>query len=164
MPKFLVIILLAIAPLAASAQCKFKVDEKDPITNHVVKRHSFFLSGSFEITVARKGDTFEFIVDLELDGEQNFRISPGTKTIIKLSNGEILEILNNNTASPTTHVGRRVVSRYKLIHSVSLDFYKSLGSSSLEHIRKELEGQVIDVPVKSKVGVSISQYADCIIQ
>src|SRR5690606_21400323 len=101
-----------------SAQCKFKVDEKDPITNHEVKRHDFYLSGSFEITVSRKADNFEFIVDFELDGEQNFRISPGTKTIIKLSNGETIEILNNNTASPTTQFGRSIVSRYKLTHSV----------------------------------------------
>ena len=162
--KLIMAILVMTAPIVASAQCIFKVDVKDPITNQQVKRHYFYLSGSFEITISRHADNFEFMIDFALDGEQNFRVLPGSKTIIKLSSGESIEILNNNSASPTTQFGRRITSRYKLTHSVSLDFYRRLASSSVEHIRVELQDQLIDAPVKSRVGEKISKYADCIVQ
>ena len=96
MSKTLLVILIILAPIVASSQCVFRVDGKDPITNQEVKRHDFYLSGSFEVTLSRKHDTYEFIVDFELDGEQNYSIPPGTKTIIKLINGDVIEVLSNN--------------------------------------------------------------------
>lgn len=161
--KALSILFMIIATNAIGQDCKFKVDETDPITNEKHIKQTFTFSKG-EIALEKIGKQSRFSSRVTLGGEQNFSVPTGSTFVMKLANGDTLTGYLESESTPVTAATSAVVfTNYTLNYLVDEVFFEKLASSPLVFFRLRLsKGVQIDHEVKAGLAKKVQEYADCL--
>ena len=158
------LLAILIASFAYGQDCKFKIDEPDPITGEHHLRQDIMLKMTVFVGLEKKAGKLGFSAAVMVGGEQNFVVPVGTSFVLKLENGDTLSALSGNEVAPVSQIiGNSVFTMYGIGYEVDEKFMEALSSSTPTFIRVRLgSGRLIDANIKKGAAKKIMKYAGCL--
>ena len=159
-----------IVSLTYGQNCKFRIDEPDPITGEPHLRHDFLVKSDFvfktNVFVGLEKKAGKLLVNAvaTVVGEEDLIVPSGTSFVIKLENGDTLSAVSTNDAAPVSFIlGTNVFTKYEICYDVDQKFMAALASSPPTFIRIRLgSGRQADANIKKGASKKIMKYADCL--
>ena len=156
----------------AGAQCKFNVDEVDPITSKRTRAHAIKIDPNCWLSIGDDNGQERLMLMIN---DYNLEIVSDDTTaivILKFGNGDTLNCKISERASTSKSLvntgaadnGNRVVFRSQNLLPLLIDerCYAKIIEAGLVYVRVILHGRVYDYPVRRNDSKKIGQYAACI--
>lgn len=162
----LAFLFIAVKP-AVAQKCHLDKDEKDAFTGEITRSYVHFFDGpgrtSWYISFARKGDAYDFFISPVSGGLISESISVGTRLLIKLEDGTILEETLTDEVLPNYMIDG--YTRWIMRFSVNESKMKKLSASPIISIKTNINDRDFYIAsLKSKHGSKIQNAAACMIR
>lgn len=162
------ILLLTIFTSVVAQNCKFKTNQKDPITGkkvltteNLVRYNGIYYSIKFN----SHNDKYSFELHFTRFGKDNVVLKKGTISYLKLGNDSIIELLTNKEIVPIYQAGSHVTSEYIITYDISREEMELILENGLSFIRAVLSESITEnIEIKSKKGEKIKQSVSCILK
>lgn len=166
--KFALIVSLIFFGLASSAQiCKYVVNEKDPITDDVIRTVRTRLTGPtpyYYFSYIRNGSDYKFNVEVGDYGELDAVIPKGSELVMRAGNGAVMRMQSIESSTPQiiTDFGSKI-SRYDITFQMTEQNMKDITESGIVFIRiKEMKNTFSDQEIPGAVVQISKDKAECI--
>ena len=145
--------------------CKYLLDETDPMTEERVRRMKMTLEGrDFVVNYYRKGDAFRVEMEVALIGERNFIVEEGTVLNLKLGNGDIESFAAAQRATPVSYVaGTQVATNYSATFHCTEAQMTRLTEHGFSVASIQLGDETLTRIVKPKKASQTQENASCIL-
>ena len=178
MNKIIRLMVLAMALTVASSavmaqKCKFDKEEKDKFTNQKVRSSKFKVGGAFYswwILLEEKGDKYFMTYQIAVNGKVDETIKKGSKILMKLEDGNIVELEIDQDYNPTQNVegagtGNAFISSMWLPKGeLTKEQMQKLSASPIVAIRINIAGKDLDSPdISKKQGNKLRETAACML-
>lgn len=138
--RVLLVILFTSTLVFAEAQiCKYIVNEKDPLTDDVIRTIRTRLTAPtpfYYFTYIRNGSDYKFKVEIGDFGNQTNKIPQGSELILRAGNGDIFKMQAIEEAVPeTTKEYSTVLTKYEITYQTSEEAMRAIEASGIMFIR-----------------------------
>ena len=162
------IVVLILISLASNAQiCKYIVNEKDPITDDIIRTVKTRLTGptpSYYFSYIRNGSDYKFNVEVGDYGELDTVIPEGSELIMRAGNGAVIRMKSIASATPEIikDFGSRI-SKYDITFQMTEQDMLDIRESGIVFIRiKAMKNTFSDQEVPDAVVEISKANAECI--
>ncbi|MEP1033351.1 hypothetical protein [Ekhidna sp.] len=166
--KASLIVGLIFLGFAANAQiCKYIVNEKDPITDDIIRTVRTRLTGPtpfYFFSYIRNGSDFKFNVEVGDYGELDTVIPKGSELVMRAGNGAVLKMQSIERSVPEiiNDFGTKI-SRYDITFQMTEQDMKDITESGIVFIRiMEMKNTFSDQVVPEAVVEISKANAECI--
>ena len=138
--KLLLVFLLALQFSVIQAQnCKYLVNDQDPLTDDVIRTIRTRLTAPtpyYYFTYIRHGGDFKFKIEVADYGELINEIPSGSELILRAGNGEIFKMKAVDKAIPMAVKDfGSVLTRYEILYQTSEEAMRAIETSGIKFIR-----------------------------
>ncbi|NQZ77939.1 MAG: hypothetical protein HRT61_17810 [Ekhidna sp.] len=166
--KGTLLIFLSLTCMLASAQtCKYVVNEKDPLTDDIIRTVKTRLTGPtpyYYFSYIRNGSDYKMRVEVGDYGDLDGVIPKGSQLILRAGNGDVIrmEALNEGSPNVIDDYGSKL-TKYDVTYQMTESDMKSIAESGIVFIRiSDMKNTFSDQEIPTAV-VEISQSnAECI--
>lgn len=167
MKMYLPIILL-IASLGTSAQiCKYELNEKDPITDDIIRTVRTRLTGPtpfYYFSYLRNGSDYKFMVEVGDYGVLDTIIPKDSELIMRAGNGDVIRMSAIEAAAPEIiqDYGSKI-TRYQVTYQMTESDMKAIAESGIVFIRiADMKNTFSDQEIPEAVIQISKANAECI--
>jgi hypothetical protein len=165
---------LIITSLSVNAQrCKFIVDDKDPITDDILRTIKTRITGPiagvtpyYYFYYIRTGSNYVFRVEIADYGKFNHTIPAKSELIIRLEDGELIRIYAVGEANPTpiTDWGEELTS-YDVSYEISEEDISKISKAGITFIRgTDFKNTFSDQRIPSPITLQSKNNAICVVE
>lgn len=166
--KTILIICFVLFGYTSSAQiCKYVVNEKDPITDDIIRTVRTRLTGPtpfYYFSYIRNGSDFKFNVEVGDYGELETVIPKGSELIMRAGNGAVIRMqaIEKSVPEVTSDFGSKI-SKYDITFQMTEQDMKDITESGIVFIRiKDMKNTFSDQEVPDAVVEISKANAECI--
>ncbi|MEO9870811.1 hypothetical protein [Ekhidna sp.] len=166
--KLILLFALFVMGLGSTAQiCKYVVNEKDPITDDIIRTVKTRLTGPtpyYYFSYIRNGSDFKFQVEVGDYGELDTVIPKGSELVMRAGNGEVIRMNAIESSSPEIikDFGSKI-TRYDITYQMSEQNMKDITESGIVFIRiKDMKNTFSDQKIPEAVVQISIDNAECI--
>lgn len=163
----LIICFVLIGFVSIAQNCKYIVNEKDPITDDIIRTVRTRLTGPtpyYYFSYIRNGSDFKFNVEVGDYGELDNVIPEGSELIMRAGNGAVIRMQSIEKSVPevTSDFGNKI-SKYEITFQMTEQDMKDIAESGIVFIRiKEMKNTFSDQEVPDAVVEISKANAECI--
>lgn len=166
--KSLIVFCLLLVSLFSNAQiCKYVVNEKDPLTDDIIRTVRTRLTGPtpyYYFSYIRNGDDYKFKVEVGDYGELDTIIPKDSELIMRAGNGEVIRMNAIESAAPEiiTDFGSKI-TQYEITYQMTEENMKDFEESGIVFIRiKDMKNTFSDQEIPEAVVQISKENAECI--
>lgn len=147
--------------------CKYLVNEKDPITDDIIRTVKTRLTGPvpyYFFSYIRNGSDYTFQVEVGDYGEVSEPIAAGSELIMRAGNGAVIRMQSIEKAIPEIidDFGSKI-TRYDITFSMTEEDMKNIAESGIVFIRiKDMKNTFSDQEIPEAVVQISKENAECI--
>lgn len=163
----LIIGLLCLAFSSSAQICKYIVNEKDPITDDIIRTVRTRLTGPtpfYYFSYIRNGSDFKFRVEVGDYGELNTVIPKGSELVMRAGNGAVIRMQSIDASEPEVIKDfGNMISSYDITFQMTEQDMKDITESGIVFIRiKAMKNTFSDQEVPEAVVEISKANAECI--
>lgn len=164
---FFTLCILFVAFTAQSQICKYVVNEKDPITDDIIRTVKTRLTGPtpfYYFSYIRNGADFKFEVEVGDYGELETVISESSELVMRAGNGDVLRMQAIAKAEPEiiNDYGTKI-TRYLIKYQMTEQDMRAIAESGIVFIRiKDMKNTFSDQEIPEAVTIISKENAECI--
>lgn len=172
--KLSIFLLIFLISSQLSAQkCKYQIDETDPFSDQIRreihkvelitynKYRDMIVEANPEMV--RLGDEITIRMGYVFQGEQNIRLTKRDKLLLKLENGETLELIPINESNPETYVvASGVKTRFRVSYEIDSATLELLTMHLITHAKINFGNTETTLEVKGKNAEKFKFSVTCI--
>lgn len=167
----LVFFFLCIATFASAQRCKYLVDEKDPITDDIIRTVKNRITGPisgltpyYYFYYIRSGSDYKIRVEIADYGAQTHSIPKGSELIIRLEDGGLIRINSIEEAQPKElKEVTEVLTGYDVLYQIAEEDMKKIVNSGIVFIRGlDFKNSFSDQKIPTPITKSSKFNAGCI--
>lgn len=148
---FSFITILFASEVNAQKKCKYSFDKTDPMSNERVRRNYVKGKSYFQFAFYRKANDFRFETLIKFNGTQEFVVQKGQVMNVKLGNGEIIEVVNSDDASPNSYVfNNAVMTNYSMSYVVTKEQMEMMANHGFTVVSTKLGNKTYTLEFKEK--------------
>lgn len=166
--KSLAIISLILVAFSGRAQiCKYVVNEKDPLTDDIIRTVKTRLTGPtpfYYFYYIRNGSDYKFQVEVGDYGELSTSIPKGSELVMRAGNGNVIRMTSIDKVDPEVinDYGSKI-TQYKVIYQMTEQDMKDIAESGIVFIRiKDMKNTFSDQEIPEAVVQISKENAECI--
>lgn len=160
--------LLAFIAVNSHAQiCKYVVNEKDPITDDIIRTVKTRITGPtpyYYFSYIRNGSDYKFNVEVGDYGELDTVIPQGSELVMRAGNGAVIRMQSIESASPKIidDYGEKI-TQYDITFQMTEQDMQNIRESGIVFIRiKEMKNTFSDQQIPTAVIEISKANAECI--
>lgn len=160
------VIMLVITSLSAQI-CKYEVNEKDPITDDVIRTVKTRLTSPtpfYYFSYIRNGSDYKFNVEVGDFGELQTAIPKSSELVMRAGNGAIIRMNAIDEAKPEiVQEYSTVITKYSITYQMTEDDMRNIADSGVRFIRiKDMKNSFSDQEIPDAVVQISKENAECI--
>lgn len=157
---------LAVISMTQAQKCKYDYQKTDEITGKALKGISTELDGDWKLTLHKEDESYCLELRFEkMAGQLTEELAKGSPLVLKLENGELINLVSKEKVTPRAEVaGFVVVIVYYIKYDISAEDVKKMSEQALTFGRIEVQNTTFDISVKKKPATKFKQAAVCILQ
>ena len=166
--KSLAIISLILVAFSGQAQiCKYVVNEKDPLTDDIIRTVKTRLTGPtpfYYFYYIRNGNDYKFQVEVGDYGELSTSIPKGSELVMRAGNGKVIRMTSIDKADPEVinDFGSKI-TQYKVTYQMTEQDMTDIAESGVVFIRiKDMKNTFSDQEIPEAVVQISKENAECI--
>ncbi|WP_420575239.1 hypothetical protein [Ekhidna sp.] len=166
--KSLAIISLILVAFSGQAQiCKYVVNEKDPLTDDIIRTVKTRLTGPtpfYYFYYIRNGSDYKFQVEVGDYGELSTSIPKGSELVMRAGNGKVIRMTSIDKADPEVinDFGSKI-TQYKVTYQMTEQDMTDIAESGIVFIRiKDMKNTFSDQEIPEAVVQISKENAECI--
>ncbi len=159
---------LLFSSLISQAQnCKYLVNEKDPLTDDIIRTVKTRLTGPtpfYYFSYVRNGSDFKFKVEVGDYGELNTTIAKDSELVMRAGNGTVIRMKAVDKAVPEIidDYGNKI-TKYVVTYQMSEEDMKHIADSGIKFIRiKDMKNTFSDQEIPTAVVEISKSNGECI--
>lgn len=166
--QILAIFLFVMVVLPSQSQiCKYVVNEKDPLTDDIIRTVRTRLTGptpSYYFSYIRNGSDYKFTVEVTDYGVLDHTIPKGSELIMRAGNGEVIRMPAIDNATPEAiKEFSTELTRYEITYQMTEQNMRDIADSGIVFIRiKDLKNTFSDQEIPEAVVTISKENAECI--
>ncbi|WP_420318592.1 hypothetical protein [Ekhidna sp.] len=159
--------MLCITLTSTSQICKYVVNEKDPITDDIIRTIKTRLTGPtpfYYFSYIRNGSDYRFEVEVGDYGELDNTIQKGSELVMRTGSGNVVRMESIEKAEPEIidDFGSKI-TRYNIIFRMTEETMKDIAESGIVFIRiKEMKNTFSDQEIPTALVTISKENAECI--
>jgi hypothetical protein len=154
-------------PVFTYAQCKAITEKKDPFTSEIT-RYAYLslgpMSWAYGTVLEQKGDKYYFTLKVVANGVIHESFPAGKTAMIKLSNGNVIELKLENDLPPLHNANTSTFGTIWLMkQEMSASEFKKLAGAPITDVKVEVPGRETDLlpKITSKQTNNIMEAVRC---
>ncbi len=164
---FLLVGVLIISISSHAQICKYVVNEKDPITDDIIRTVRTRLTGPtpfYYFSYIRNGGDFKFNVEVGDYGELSAVIPKDSELVMRVGNGAVIRMKSLEPSVPETIKDfGTIITRYDITFQMTEEDMKNITESGIVFIRiKAMKNTFSDQEVPKAVVEISKENAECI--
>ncbi len=167
---FFALLIVSTAELMAQ-RCKFEVDDKDPITDDIIRTIKTRITGPitgvtpyYYFYYQRVGKKYTFRVEIADYGEFKHTIPEKSELIIRLEDGELIRINSVQPAHPTAieDFGKELTS-YEIFYDIPEADMAKIAKAGITFIRgTDFKNTFSDQRIPKPITIQSKENASCV--
>ena len=160
-------LLVLIAFQGSTQICKYVVNEKDPVTDDIIRTVKTRLTGPtpyYYFSYVRNGSDYKFNVEVGDYGELDMVIQKGSELVMRAGNGVVIRMRSVESTVPQIipDFGRKI-TRYDITFQMTEQNMRDIADSGIVFIRiKDMKNTFSDQEIPVAVVQISNKNAECI--